>query len=198
MFQLGRRFQLSIAIPFIFTAIYTLRFIQLSQAKAVTPELISTQVITLIIEVIIIYFLSVFFFSLENIIKAYITDPQSPESQSFKSEFKQATSVQKMKVLEKWDNTNSSRKITRSVVLQSTLVIFAVYAMTNTDSLVGIGVALSILLQTLVDQILLLRNSKDASVWFWQINRNTPRDIQTIYVGIVSVLFVAILTMLVR
>lgn len=199
MYDLHKRIQLSAIIPIILVLVYIYRVFQLFQlAVKPTSAQLATSVLVFTLEILVVYFLTLFFFSLETLIRAYITDPQSPESTTFKNEIANTSIGNKIKILFKWDTVSQSNKITRSVIFQVALIVFTIYAITSSGTLTGKGIGLGILLQMLVDQITSLRQNRDISSWFWQIKTNVPTDIQKIYVGAVGVIFVIFLTFILR
>jgi len=198
MYDLKRRMQLSSVIPLVLLTIYFLKVITLNPSAQRPPnQVLIADSLWFILSLVTLYLLSVIFFSLENLIKAYITDSDSPESTSFKNQFETASIRDKTKVLFRYD-TVVQNKITHSVILQLALVVFTLFAMTNSYSIIGYGLGLSILLQMLVDQIHLLRKNKDVSSWFWQIKTTITQDIQNIYVLVMGVAFIILMALIIR
>lgn len=202
MYELQRRYKLSLVIPALLTIVYVLKLIQAltnqGGAQSPTTTAVIINILNFALEVVIVYIFSVVFFSIETLIRSYITDTDSPESMQFKAEFATVPLSQKLKVLEKRDLVTTENKITRSVIFQVALMAFGFYAVTSSSGVIGIGITLSILLQMLFDQWTLLQKTHDLSSWFWQIKTNVARDLQQLYMGGVAVLFLVLLAFLLR
>lgn len=198
MYSLSRRLQLSLIFPTLLTIRFVVRLMQMQSTRTITQQNLTITVLTFILELVITYLLSVLFFSIETLVRTYITDQDSPQSLQIKQELKSASLLGKVGVLAKWDQADTNNRITRSIVFQAALVLFTVYAVTSSNTIVGVGVSLGILLQILVEQIKLLKDNKDISNWFWQIRTIVPRDIQVIYVSAVSIVFIALSSVIFR
>jgi hypothetical protein len=198
MYSLPRRLQLSLIFPILLTIKFVARLAQLQSTRTITQQSLTITVLTFIFELAITYFLSVLFFSIETLVRTYITDQDSSQSLQVKEELKRASFFGKVDVLAKWDQADSNNRITQSIIFQAALVLFSVYAVTSSNTIVGVGVSLGILLQILVEQIKLLKDNKDISSWFWQIKTVVPRDIQVIYVSAVTIIFIALSSVIFR
>jgi hypothetical protein len=192
MYSLSRRLQLSLIFPIIITVKFVLKIVQLQTANAAMVPNLTVPILSFILEITAAYLLAVMFFSIETLIRTYLTDQDSQQSLQIKSELKSKELFGKIGVLTKWDELDSNNRITRSIIFQAALVLFSIYAITSSNAVIGIGVSLSILLQTLFEQISLLKQNKDISQWMWQIKASVPRDIQVIYVSTVGIVFLAL------
>jgi anaerobic C4-dicarboxylate transporter len=147
-------------------------------------------IFSFVIDILIIYITSFLFFTLEPLIQLYITDKDSPESKEVQARVKTATIKDKFRDIENYGERMGNRRLTHSILFQAALLVIAYYAITSSTERVGIGLALALYLQTIVDQILLLNRGQTLDTWLWQLNVRLNKNIQLVYVIVVSLLFV--------
>lgn len=189
MYSLRRRTYTSLIIPLILllAALPTIINTLMTSPQAVV------NLLGLVIDLFLIYILSVIFLSVESLVRIFITDRENPISIQGRQTLKGKNPGDMIRTVLQYDNTNIDRKITHSVIFQATLAVVAFFAVTSSGSTVGSALALAIFLQTLIDQIIALQSRRDISNWFWQIEAPIPRNIQGIYVSSAAVVFLVCL-----
>ncbi len=197
MYTLGRRSKISLVVPFVFLILMIIKLIaaDLAYNKAVAAgKLVTSPVVDpynlvfFLVKLVAIYILSVLFLSVETLVRIYITDKDSPQSVSGAQAIQAASWKDKFKVIRGIEVGMGSNMITHSVLFQLLIIVLCFYASTSSDSVLGKGLTLSIALQLIIDQAILLKNKQSLSSWFWQIKASFPLQVHQIYFAVASVL----------
>ncbi len=193
MYTLSRRYKVSLVIPVLFLIQLAITAIVSSQVTvrvgATSPTVSSLGTALYLLEVIGVFILSVLFLSCETLIRVYITDKDAPQNQAIAQALKTSSGKNWLSVLNRAELAEGTNKVTHSVLFQLMVLVMCFYASTSSNSVLGKGLALSIMLQTLVDMAILLKNKYDLSSWFWQINARFPLQAHQIYFGVVTFIY---------
>jgi hypothetical protein len=198
MYTLRRRVQASLIIPIVFLIVMTINLIAQDAAynQAISQGLpinstapFDIQVFAVFLgKLVIIYFFTVLFFSVETLIRVFITDKDSPQSLSSALAIKNAPLMQKIRTINSIELAEGTNKITHSVLFQIMMIVLTFFAVTSSDSIIGRGITLGILVQVIIDQALLLKAKQGLSSWFWQFQVRFPIQLHQIYFVLGSIL----------
>jgi hypothetical protein len=194
MYSLRRRTLTSAIIPAILLSLQIPNIISYTTSGVdwLMPTLMA------LLDIALIYILSVIFFSVETLVRIYVTDRENPWSVEQRAKLKQKDIRASVRSLIQSDMNYPTGRITHSVIFQIMLCFLVFFAVTSSPTVIGSGLALSILLQTLVDQALLLNSKQDLSSWFWQINNSFSRTIHTVYFAVIAIIFLVCLAFAVQ
>lgn len=189
MYTLSRRAKTSLIVPVLFLVILVFNMLTRQVASQSTNSVTNQAIILLLTKLSLIYIVSLIFLSIETVIKIFITDKESPQSVIAAQKIKNASLQNKIAVINSIELSEGTNKITHSVLFQIMMIVLAFFASTNSTSLLGRGVTLSILMQIFVDQAMLLKQKRDLSSWFWQIKATYPLQFHQVYFSVMCALF---------
>ncbi|MDQ3098381.1 MAG: hypothetical protein M3Q44_01395 [bacterium] len=197
MYTLRRRAKTSLIVPLLFLIVMTIIMIYQDSAatQAVNQGVATTATpfdpvffAIFLAKLVLIYIISIFFLSVETLTRIFITDKDSPSSIAAARDLSSVPVKQKIKIINTLELTEGTNKITHSVLFQIMMVALCLFAATSSNSILGRGITLAIVLQIIIDQAILLKAKQDLSSWFWQIKAAFPLQLHQAYFAAASIL----------
>ncbi|MDQ3239255.1 MAG: hypothetical protein M3P33_01910 [bacterium] len=193
MYSLSRRIQISAIIPTLIFFLYSLNYF--IKSPRITNSNTLMLFAYLVLDVLIAYFVSLLFFSVETLIRVFITDREEVGSIELRNKLKNQNLARSLSSIFQADNTYQGLRITTSVVFQVAIAVVVFIAVTSSNSRLGDIIAISIFLQTLVEQGICLSNKKSIANWFWQTSINPAPQAQLVYFSVMAIALLLFLTM---
>lgn len=129
-----------------------------------------------------------FLLYLDQIIYCYLLSPHEFNSQRFRR-FLELRKYQEGINLLVETQVDRKKLVFHSIIFQLALLVFALFILTSSSSLLGEGLVLGMFLHTLVDQIKTFLATGNIDSWFWQFKGAPPEKTQTIYLVLMTVIF---------
>lgn len=125
--------------------------------------------------------IGVFLPEVDHLIYAYFLRPHEYDSQRIQRMINQGQVVQSVQMGTETRADHQSL-VFHTITFQIVFLLFSVFVITSTNSLLGRGLVLGFLLNLLVDQAMDLQKTEALENWFRQIKTNLSREQASFYV----------------
>lgn len=125
--------------------------------------------------------IGVFLPEIDHLVYAYFLRPHEYDSQRIQRMINQGQVVQSLQMGEE-ARVNNKNLVFHTVYFQIIFILFALFVVTSTNSLLGRGIVLGFLINLLIDQYLDLKMYPTLDNWFNQIKINLTQERASLYV----------------